>query len=140
MTTEPTSPMTDDSSEVVVWVSMVRTRVTSLERRETSSPTRLRAWKSSESVTRRVEQLAPHLGDDPLPHHAQEVGLHEAAQGLRQEQHDQPDDSASSAAELPPATTSVTSPATTSGTSSARPDPRTSPTSARLNGARCGRR
>ena len=53
MTTEPMSPMTDDSSEVVVWVSMVRTRVTSLERRETSSPTRLRAWKSSESVTRR---------------------------------------------------------------------------------------
>ena len=36
-----------------------------------------------------IEQLAPHLGDDPLPHHAQEVRLHEAAQRLRQEQDDE---------------------------------------------------
>ena len=92
MTTEPMRPMTDDSSEVVVWVSIVRTSVTSLESRDTSSPTRLRAWKSSDSVTRRVEQLAAHLGDDPLPHHAQEVGLDEAAQRLGQEQDDEPDD------------------------------------------------
>ncbi len=39
-----------------------------------------------------LEQLAPHLGDDPLPHHAQEVGLHEAAQRLGEEQHHEPDD------------------------------------------------
>ena len=73
-------------------MSIVRTSVTSLESRETSSPTRLRAWKSSDSVTRRVEQLAAHLGDDPLPHDAQEVGLHEAAQRLGEEQDDEPDD------------------------------------------------
>ena len=53
MMTEPTSPMTDDSRLVIVWVSIVRTSVTSLERRDTSSPTRLAAWKSSESVTSR---------------------------------------------------------------------------------------
>ena len=45
--------MTELSSDVVVWVSIVRISVTSLDRRETSSPTRLREWKSSERVTRR---------------------------------------------------------------------------------------
>ena len=34
MMTEPTSPMTDDSRLVTVWVSIVRTSVTSLDRRE----------------------------------------------------------------------------------------------------------
>ena len=53
ITIEPMRPMSDDSIDVVVWVSIVRTSVTSLESRLTSSPTRLRAWKSSESVTRR---------------------------------------------------------------------------------------
>ena len=53
MITDPTSPMTDESRLVTVWVSRVRTRVTSLERRDTSSPTRCWPWKSSESVTSR---------------------------------------------------------------------------------------
>ena len=53
MMIEPTRPMTDDSRLVTVWVSIVRTSVTSLDRRETSSPTRRLAWKSSDSVTRR---------------------------------------------------------------------------------------
>ena len=53
MKTDPTRPISDESIEVVVWVSIVRTSVTSLERRETSSPTRLLEWKSSDSVTRR---------------------------------------------------------------------------------------
>ena len=53
MMTEPMSPMSDDSRLVTVWVSIVRTSVTSLDRRDTSSPTRRLAWKSSDSVTRR---------------------------------------------------------------------------------------
>ena len=40
MMIEPTRPMTDDSRLVIVWVSIVRTSVTSLDRRDTSSPTR----------------------------------------------------------------------------------------------------
>ena len=53
MITDPTSPMTDESRLVTVCVSRVRTRVTSLERRDTSSPTRCWPWKSSDSVTSR---------------------------------------------------------------------------------------
>ena len=40
MITEPTRPITDDSRLVTVWVSIVRTRVTSLDNLEISSPTR----------------------------------------------------------------------------------------------------
>ena len=53
MMIEPTRPMTDDSSWVTVWVSIVRTIVTSFDRREMSSPTRWPAWKSSDRVTSR---------------------------------------------------------------------------------------
>ena len=53
MMTEPMRPMSDDSRLVTVWVSIVRTSVTSLDRRETSSPTRGSAWKSSDRVTSR---------------------------------------------------------------------------------------
>ena len=53
MMTEPTRPMTDDSRLVTVWVSIVRTSVTSLDSRDTSSPTLRAAWKSSDNVTRR---------------------------------------------------------------------------------------
>ena len=94
MTTEPTSPMSDDSRLVTVWVSIVRTSVTSLDRREISSPTRWLAWKSSDSVIEPAEQLAAQLGDDPLPHHAQQVGLHEAADRLDAEQRDEHHDQA----------------------------------------------
>ena len=52
ITTDPMRPMSDDSSEVVVWVSIVRMRVTSDDRRDTSSPTRLLPWKSSDRFTR----------------------------------------------------------------------------------------
>jgi len=40
----PISPIRLDSSVVTVWVSIVRTSVTSLDRREISSPTRVRPW------------------------------------------------------------------------------------------------
>ena len=40
------------------------------------------------------EQVAAELGDDPLPHHAEQVGLQEAADGLDQEQPEQDDDEA----------------------------------------------
>ncbi len=53
MMTEPTSPMSDDSRLVTVWVSIVRTSVTSFDRREMSSPTRWLEWKSSDSVISR---------------------------------------------------------------------------------------
>ena len=78
MMTEPTRPMTDDSRLVTVWVSIVRTSVTSLDRRETSSPTRWLAWKSSDSVIEPPVQLAAQLGHDALAHHAQQVRLDEA--------------------------------------------------------------
>ena len=94
MMTEPTRPMTDDSRLVTVWVSIVRTSVTSLDRRETSSPTRRLAWKSSDSVIEPPEQLAAELGDDPLPDHAEQVGLEEAADRLDAEQPDEHDDRA----------------------------------------------
>ena len=42
MTMAPTRLSSDESSDVSVWVSIVRTCVTSLERREMSSPTRRR--------------------------------------------------------------------------------------------------
>ena len=58
MRTEPMSPMSDDRSDVVVWVSIVRIRVTSDDRRDTSSPTRCRPWKSSDSVTRLANSSA----------------------------------------------------------------------------------
>ena len=53
MMTEPTSPMTDDNRLVTVWVSIVRTRVTSLDNLDTSSPTRWLVWKSSDRVMSR---------------------------------------------------------------------------------------
>ena len=53
ITTEPTSPMIDDNRLVTVWVSIVRTSVTSFDRREMSSPTRRLAWKSSDRVISR---------------------------------------------------------------------------------------
>ena len=40
------------------------------------------------------EQLAAELGDDPLPHHAEQVRLEEAADGLDAEQPDEQDDQA----------------------------------------------
>ena len=40
------------------------------------------------------EQLAPDLGDDPLPDHAEQVRLQEASRGLHEEQPDQGDDQA----------------------------------------------
>ena len=40
MMIEPTRPMSADSRLVTVWVNIVRTSVTSLDKRETSSPTR----------------------------------------------------------------------------------------------------
>ena len=54
MTTAPTRPSSDESIDVSVWVSIVRTWVTSLERREMSSPTRRPAWNSSDRVTSRA--------------------------------------------------------------------------------------
>ena len=107
MITDPTSPMTDESRLVTVWVSIVRTSVTSLDRRETSSPTRWLAVEVERQRDEPAEQLAAQLGDDPLPHHAEQVRLEEAADGLDEEQPDEQRRSARSRpAESPPATTS----------------------------------
>ena len=94
MMIEPTSPMTADSRLVTVWVSIVRTSVTSLDSRDTSSPTRRRGVEVERQGHEPPEQVAPELGDDPLPHHPEQVRLQEAADGLDAEQHEQDDDQA----------------------------------------------
>ena len=70
--------MTDESRLVIVWVSIVRTSVTSLERRETSSPTRLLAVEVERQRHEAAVQLAAELGDDPLADDAEQPGLDEA--------------------------------------------------------------
>ena len=92
MTTEPTSPMTDDSSEVVVWVSIVRIERHVARAAATPAPRPGSGVEVERERHEAVEQLAAHLGDDPLPDDAEEVRLDEAAQRLGEEQDDEPDD------------------------------------------------
>ena len=92
MMIEPTRPMTDDRSCVTVWVSIVRTIVTSLDRREMSSPTRWPAWKSSDSVTRRPKSSPRSWATTRSPTTPEQVRLEERADGLDAEQQEQHDD------------------------------------------------
>ena len=142
MMTEPTSPMTDDSRLVTVWVSIVRTSVTSLDRREIELADAVARVEVERQRDEPPEQLAAELGDDPLPDHAEQVRLQEAARGLdagtaRCSSDDQAD---RGPAASPPATTSVVIPAMISGKASPTADEMTRPTSASANGRQCGRR
>ena len=92
--TEPMSPMSDDSSDVVVWVSIVRISVTSDDSRRHELADPVPAVEVERQAHEAREQLAAELGDDPLPHHAQVVGLDEPAQRLGEEQDQHPDDQA----------------------------------------------
>ena len=94
MMTEPMSPMSDDSRLVTVWVSIVRTSVTSLDRRETSSPTLRLGVEVERQRHQPAEQVAPELGDDALADDAEQVRLEEAADRLDAEQPEQDEDEA----------------------------------------------
>src|SRR5450759_2176012 len=91
MTIDPTSPTEAASRFVIVWVSIVRTCVTSLERRETSSPTRAWTWKSSESVTSRAkssDRIRATIRSPTTPR----IRLEEAPDGLHREEDDEEQD------------------------------------------------
>ena len=130
MMTEPTSPMTDDSRLVTVWVSIVRTSVTSLERRDTSSPTRLAGVEVERQRHEPAEQVAAQLGDDPLPHHAEQVRLQEAADGLDQNRASSMTTGDRARPRRRPPRPAVVIPAMTSGNASPTADEMTRPTSA----------
>ena len=78
--------MTDDSRLVTVWVSIVRTSVTSLDSRDIELADPVAGMEVERQGHEATEQLAAQLGDDPLTHHAEQVGLQEAADGLDHEQ------------------------------------------------------
>ena len=94
MMTEPTRPMTDDSRLVIVWVSIVRTSVTSLDRRETSSPTRRAAWKSSDRVTRRPNSSPRSWATTRSPTTPSRYVCRKLPTAWTTEQHDEDDDEA----------------------------------------------
>ena len=92
MMTEPTRPISDDSRVVTVWVSIVRTSVTSLDSRETSSPTRRLAWKSSDSVTSRPYSSPRSWATTRSPTTPSRYVCTKLPTAWTQEQHDQDDD------------------------------------------------
>ena len=69
----------DDSRLVTVCVSIVRTSVTSLERRDTSSPTRCWPVEVEREGHEPPIQVAAELGHDPLPHDPEQPRLDEPA-------------------------------------------------------------
>src|SRR3954453_129980 len=140
ITMDPMRPMTDESIDVVVCVSIVRTSVTSLERRLTSSPTRLREWKSSERLTRLANSWPRIWATIRSPTTPRKYAWTKLPTDWARNRTNSAPIRRSSPAESPPATTCVTSPAPTSGTRSASPEPTRSPRIASVNGSPCGRR
>ena len=105
MMTEPTRPMTDDSRLVTVWVSIVRTSVTSLDRRDTSSPTRRPAWKSSDRVTRRPNRSPRSWATTRSPTTPSRYVWRKLPTAWTQNSDEQDDDEPIEAGRSPPATT-----------------------------------
>ena len=140
MITEPTSPITDDSRLVTVWVSIVRTRVTSLDSRETSSPTRRWPWKSSDRVTRRPYSSPRSCATTRSPTTPSSQVWTKLATAWTQKSPIRIRISRSSPAGSPPATTWLVIPAMMSGNRSPTAELTSSPTSATENGASWGRR
>ena len=133
MMTEPTRPMTADSRLVIVCVSIVRTSVTSLDRRDTSSPTRRLAWKSSDSVTSRPNRSPRSWATTRSPTTPSRYVWRKLPTAWTQNSPNRMTIKRSRPAESPPATTSVVIPAMISGNASPISDEMTRPTSARPN-------
>ena len=140
MITEPTRPMIADSRLVIVWVSIVRTSVTSLDRRDTSSPTRRLAWKSSDSVTSRPNRSPRSWATTRSPTTPSRYVWRKLPTAWTQKSPNRMTIRRSKPAASPPATTSVVIPAMISGNASPISDEMTRPTSARPNRPRFGRR
>ena len=140
MMTEPMSPMSDDSRLVTVWVSIVRTSVTSLDRRETSSPTLRLAWKSSDSVTSLPNRSPRSCATTRSPTTPSRYVWRKLPTAWTQNRPNRSRTRRSSPAESPPATTSVVIPAMISGNARPMSDEKTSPTIAMANRHAFGRR
>ncbi len=140
MMIEPTSPMTADSRLVTVWVSIVRTSVTSLDSRDTSSPTRRPAWKSSDSVTSRPNRSPRSWATTRSPTTPSRYVWRKLPTAWMQNSTSRMTTRRSRPAASPPATTSVVIPAMTSGNASPMSDEMTSPTSAIEKRPMLGRR
>jgi hypothetical protein len=140
MMTEPTSPMTDDRRLVTVWVSIVRTNVTSLDRREISSPTRRLAWKSSDRLISRPKSSPRSCATTRSPTTPRRYVWTNPPTAWTQNRAMSITISWSRPPASPPATTSVVIPAMIRGKASPTADEMTSPTSAMTNGRQWGRR
>ncbi len=124
----------------MVWVSIVRTSVASLDRREISSPTRRLVWKSSDRVINRPKSSPRSCATTRSPTTPNRYVWTNPPTAWTQNRAMSIRISRSRPPASPPATTSVVIPAMINGKARPAADETTRPTSAIANGRQCGRR